>query len=96
MKRFMMLHYGFEKPTPEIMQAWGEWFASIAEVSVENGGFHSGGIEFTRDGKVEHPFGPDSITGYSIIRAESLAAAEEIAQRNPFVQGIRVYEISEQ
>jgi len=23
MKKFMMLHYGFENPTPEIMEAWG-------------------------------------------------------------------------
>lgn len=23
MKKFMLLHFGFEKPTPEIMEAWG-------------------------------------------------------------------------
>ena len=26
MKKFVLLHYGFEKPTPEIMAAWGKWF----------------------------------------------------------------------
>ena len=31
MKKFMILHLGFEKPTPEIMAAWGKWFESIAE-----------------------------------------------------------------
>ena len=31
MKRFMMLHYCFEKPSPEVMQEWGKWFAEIAE-----------------------------------------------------------------
>ncbi len=25
-KKFLFLHYGFEKPTPEIMSAWGKWF----------------------------------------------------------------------
>ncbi len=35
----------------------------------------------------------DSITGYSIINAESLDEAEKIAQGNPFIASIRVYEI---
>ena len=39
LKRFMLLHYGFEKPTEEIMKAWGAWFESIAERNVEQGGF---------------------------------------------------------
>ena len=38
--------------------------------------------------------GMESITGYSIIRAESLEDAERIAQGNPFVASIRVYEIT--
>jgi len=37
--------------------------------------------------------GMDSITGYNIITAESLDEAEEIAQGNPFIASIRVYEI---
>ena len=38
--------------------------------------------------------GMESITGYSIINAESLDDAEEIARDNPFVASIRVYEIT--
>ena len=38
----------------------------------------------------------DAITGYSVIRAESLDEAEEVARGNPFIAGIRVYEISEE
>ena len=30
MKKFMFLHFGFEKPTPEIMADWNKWFESIA------------------------------------------------------------------
>jgi hypothetical protein len=36
----------------------------------------------------------DSITGYSVINAESLDDAEEIAKGNPFIASIRVYEIT--
>ena len=91
MKKFMLLHIGFEQPTPEIMAAWNDWFASV---SGEHGGF-MGGNEITADGTEELPWGPDSITGYSIIEAESMAAARSIAQSNPFIKAIRVYEIRE-
>lgn len=29
MKRFMLMHIGFENPTPEIMAAWGKWFERV-------------------------------------------------------------------
>ena len=93
MKRFMLLHFGFEPPTPEIMEAWGKWFQSIADKTVENGGFHGGAREITRSGSEDLPMGPDSITGYSIINAENLEEAEQIARQNPFIKSIRVYEI---
>ena len=93
MKKFMLLHFGFEQPTPEIMAAWGKWFESIADVQVAQGGF-SGGREISRDGTTDLPWGPESITGYNIIEAEDLDAAVEIAQGNPFIASIRIYEIS--
>ncbi len=37
--------------------------------------------------------GMESITGYNIINAESLEEAEQLAQRNPYIASIRVYEI---
>lgn len=95
MKRFMLLHYGFEKPTPEIMAAWRKWFESVADKTVDNGGFHGGAREISRDGSKDLPMGADSITGYSIIEAESLDDAEKIAEDNPFIASIRVYEIVE-
>ena len=93
MKRFMLLHYGFEKPTPEIMAAWGKWFEAVADKSVDNGGFHGGAREISHDGAKDLPMGMDSITGYTIIEAEDLDEAEKIARDNPFIAAIRVYEI---
>ena len=94
MKKFVLLHYGFEKPTPRIMKAWGTWFESIADRTVENVGF-SGGREISASGTKDLPMGMESITGYSLIEAESLDEAEKIAQGNPFIASIRVYEVSE-
>ena len=92
MKRFMLLHYGFEKPTPEIMAAWGKWFESVADKTVDQGGF-CGAREISSSGTKDLPLGMESITGYSIINAESLDEAEKIAQGNPFIASIRLYEI---
>lgn len=95
MKRFMLLHFGFEEPTPEIMAAWGRWFESVADKSVEHGGFHGGAREISHGGTEDLPLGPGSITGYSIIEAGSLDEAEKIAGDNPFIASIRIYEITE-
>jgi len=94
LKRFMLLHFGFEKPTQEIMAAWGKWFESVADKTVEHGGFRDA-REISKNGARELPMGMDSITGYSIIRAESLDEAESIARGNPFIASIRIYEIME-
>ena len=92
MKKFLLLHYGFEQPTPEIMAAWGKWFESIADIQVAQGGF-SAGREISKEGAKDLPWGGDSITGYNIIEAESLDAAVEIAQENPYIPSIRIYEL---
>ena len=92
MKKFCLLHFGFEKPTPEIMEAWRAWFESIADRTIDQGGF-AGGREISSDGSQDLPWGMESITGYNIIEAESLDEAEKIAKDCPFIASIRVYEL---
>jgi hypothetical protein len=92
MKKFMLIHFGFEQPTPEIMAAWGEWFKSIANVQVNQNGF-SGGREISKTGTKDLPWGMESITGYNIIAAASLDDAEKIAKDCPYIASVRVYEI---
>ena len=92
MKKFMFLHVGFEKPTPEIMAQWKMWFESIQDKQLDQQGFASG-CEITKDGVRDLPWDLDCLTGYNIIEAESLEQAEEIAQSNPFVSSIRIYEL---
>jgi hypothetical protein len=92
MKKFVLLHYGFQKPTPEIMTAWGKWFETTKPYMVDMGGF-GGGREISQSGTKELPLGPDSITGFTIVNAASLDDAEKLAQGNPFISGIRVYEV---
>ncbi len=92
MKKFMLMHFGFEKPTPEIMKRWGAWFESIADRQIEQEGFGEA-MEVSSAGTKELPWGMESITGYNIIEAESLEEAESIAKECPYIASIRVYEI---
>ena len=69
MKKYMLLHFGFEDPTPEIMDAWGKWFESIADTQVDQGGFN-GGREISKTGTKDLQWDMESITGYNIIEAE--------------------------
>ncbi len=92
MKRFMLMHFGFEPPAPEIMDAGKSWFESITDQQVELGGFN-GGREISKNRIRDLPWDRDAITGYNIIEAESLNAAEKLAQGNPFISSIRIYEL---
>jgi hypothetical protein len=92
MKRFVLVHYGFVTPTQEIMEAWGDWFESIADKSVGNIGPCGPGREITPTGTRELPRDRQAITGFTIIDAEDMDEAEKIARECPSITRIRVYE----
>jgi hypothetical protein len=91
-KKFVFLSYGYRMPTPEIMSAWSKWFEQIKGNIVEMAGFGTG-REISSSGSKELPLGPDSITGFVVVNAESFEAAEQMAQSNPYITSIRVYEV---
>jgi hypothetical protein len=91
-KKFLILHYGFEPPSPEDMDKWNKWFESVADIQVERMGF-AGGRLISSSGTKDLPFGRNSITGYTMIKAEDLDEAVKIAQECPFVDSTSVYEI---
>ena len=92
MKKFVIFHYGFETPTQEIQDAWGKWFASIGDKIVDPGSPFGPGREITRSGTKDLPMGMESLTGYTVINADSIDEAEKIAQGCPMITSVRVYE----
>ena len=92
MKRFVILHYGFEKPTPQIMEGWNAWFAELGDRMKDQGHFPHG-VELSHNGRSALSLGPDAITGFNVIEAESMEEAEALAAKNPFIKAIRVYEV---
>ena len=92
MKKFVFLYYGFEPPTQEIKDAWSNWFASIGDKLVDSGNPFGSGREITHNGTKKLSMDNGAITGYSIINAESIDEAEEIAKGCPIITSVRVYE----
>lgn len=90
-KKFVFLTYGFKTPTPDIMAAWNKWFESIKGNIVDMAGLRAG-REISKAGTKDLPLGLDAITGFMIVSAESLEDAERMAQGNPYITSIRVYE----
>ncbi len=74
------------------MGTWGEWFESIAHKMVDGGRFPRG-REISHSGTKDLPMAKDSITGYTVVKAEDLDEAEKLAQGCPIIASTRVYEI---
>ncbi len=93
MIRYVLVHVGFEKPTSEIMEKWQAWFVALADRTIENIGLRAA-REISWAGTKDLPFGPDALTGMTIINAESMEEADALARSCPFITSIRIYEIA--
>ena len=92
MAQFLFLTIGFEKPTPDIMQAWGAWFEDIKEHIVSQHHL-PWGLEISHAGRRALPMDLDATTGMMIIEAKDREEAEQLAASNPFITSIRIYEM---
>ena len=94
MKKFLFLYKGYTTPTPEIGAAWMAWFDEVGAAMVDSGHPMTGGVEVTSEGDAELGVGPDSLTGYSIVNAESAEAAIGLARTNPMITSVVVHELA--
>jgi hypothetical protein len=101
MANFLLLYNGgsmegSEAEQAAAMQAWGAWFGRLGSAVVDGGNpFTPRAKRIASDGKVsDGPVGTPA-SGYSIIKADSLEAAVELATGCPVLQSggqISVYE----
>jgi hypothetical protein len=102
MANFLFLYTGGSMPTTpaeqqKVMAEWGEWMGKVGSAVVDGGNpFTPIAKTIGSDGKVsDGPVGAMA-TGYSIIRADSVAAVVELGKSCPAVKSggkISVYEI---
>lgn len=92
MKKFVMLYYGYEEPTAEVMGAWQRWFARVGDRFVDSGNPLGNCLEITKTGTRELSPDMGAATGYSIISAESREEAERLLEGCPIISSVRLYE----
>jgi hypothetical protein len=99
MANYLLVYHGGGMPegaeeTAKVMAAWDAWFHQIGEALVDGGNPASATKVLSPDGSVVDG-GPTSPTGYSIIKADSHAAAVELARGCPVLAGGAMIEVVE-
>jgi hypothetical protein len=102
MAKYLLLYEGGSMPESEseqaaAMQAWDGWFSQIGAAVADQGNpFTPASKRVSADGSIGA--GAGSASGYSILEADSLDAATDLAKGCPVLQGgasISVYETFE-
>jgi hypothetical protein len=102
MAKYLLLYDGGSMPESEteqaaVMQAWDAWFQQIGAAVADAGNpFTPASKRITADGSISA--GAGSASGYSILEADSLDAATDLAKGCPVLAGgasIGVYETFE-
>jgi hypothetical protein len=79
------------------MQAWGAWFGTLGDKMVDAGNPFSSHAKNLSNGSVHDGAIGTPATGYSILKADSLNEAADLAKGCPVLQSggkITVYEIT--
>ncbi|MEM9036582.1 MAG: hypothetical protein AAGD18_18445 [Actinomycetota bacterium] len=100
MNNYLLTFHGPMEPMSEdpaeieaLKQEWGIWFAEIGDAVVDGGAPVEVAASIDPSGaEIENPA---SISGYTIIRAEHLAAAVEMARGCPVLREGHSIQVSE-
>ncbi|MDQ2715014.1 MAG: YciI family protein [Chloroflexota bacterium] len=83
------------------MQAWGAWFGGLGSALIDGGNaFTPNAKSITSNGTLSAGSGDLLVTGYSIVKADSLDAAVALAKDCPLLRSgsrgqVSVYEVDE-
>jgi hypothetical protein len=91
MANYLLVYHGGGRPESDeeqakVMQAWGEWAGKLGSNIVDLGNPASQSKSVSGDGSVSD-VGSDPVSGYSIIKADSLDQALEHAKACPLFLG---------
>jgi len=90
MKKFIFL-FGDKSGSTGGREEWMQWFSSIGASIVDNGNPFGEGREVTNGQSRDLAGGATPITGYTIVRAENMEAAQKLLARVP-IDSVRIYE----
>lgn len=90
MSRYIMIYKGeatdtadmTEEQAGEVMAKWGAWMGTVGSALVDVGAPFGEGISVVDDGSTASPV---SLSGYSIVEADSLSEARNFANGHPYL-----------
>ena len=102
MPNFMIAYYGGNEPGSREegmaqMEKWSAWVKGLGDTIV-NPGTPLPVSKLVTSGGVEDDADPNSMKGFAVVKADSMAAAVEVAQSDPFLENggtIRVSQMME-
>ncbi|MDF1802604.1 hypothetical protein [Thalassovita sp.] len=100
MPKFMFIYHGGGRPESaeegaRVMAAWQAWMGGIGEALID-GGNPAGMSKTVSAAGVADDGGANPVSGYSLVMAEDMAAAVEIAKGCPILEnGAGTVEVAE-
>jgi hypothetical protein len=99
MAKYLLVYHGGGMPEgeaaqAEVMAAWGTWFQNLGP-ALADGGNPVSQTKTISGGSVSDGGGANAATGYSLIEADNLDAAVELAKGCPVLQGGASIEVAE-
>lgn len=100
MTKYLLGYHGGGMPeTPEdgekVMKAWGDWMGGLGAALIDGGNPTGPAKTVQANGSVTDGGGPNPLTGYSIIEAQSLDAAVKMAKGCPILTSGGTVEVAE-
>ncbi|MGH1488300.1 MAG: hypothetical protein ACRBK7_02720 [Acidimicrobiales bacterium] len=92
MKKFILIYHGYRNCNPEVATEWGDWVQRRAKSFVDLGSSFGPGRKITNDRTIELSLSSNPASGYSMVRAPHIDAAEQILEGCPIVDSISLYE----
>ena len=93
MKRFILLYHGYEAPAPHREAAWNRWLQRRAANVADVGHSFGPGRRITNDTTEEFSLASNPASGFSIVVAEHIDAAEQLLEGCAIVDSVTLYEL---
>ena len=102
MPKFIFAYHGGSGPedmseadVQQVMQAWMKWFEDMGDAVVEMGNPVGMSTTVNSDGSVSDNGGSNPISGYTIVQADTMEAAQALAKAGPVLTSGGSIEIAE-
>ncbi len=92
MTKFVLLYHGYTPPLPGRQAAWSVWLQRRAASFVDVGTAFGPGRLVTSDQTFELSLTSNPVSGYSVIEAGHLDAAEQLLEGCPIADSVSLYE----